>query len=151
MDEHYISTQASVHSEGDIVFTTREAISWLSSNYLWFVAIVAVIGGGKFLTVDLPGIPKIIKDFMSIKTDKDAKAAELVGKKLENYNKALELMEKMEKSGITMSDLEKIEPSLKLLSTYSSSMQIVPLATTVESNINISSDVFETDNEEETA
>ena len=151
MDEHYISTQASVHSEGDIVFTIREAISWLSSNYLWFVAIVAVIGGGKFLTVDLPGIPKIIKDFMSIKTDKDAKAAELVGKKLENYNKALELMEKMEKSGITMSDLEKIEPSLKLLSTYSSSMQIVPLATTVESNINISSDIFETDNEEETA
>ncbi len=149
-DEHNISTQASVHSVGDIVFTIKEAMSWLSSNYLWFVAIVAVIGGGKFLTVDLPGIPQIIKDFISIKTEKDLKEAELTGIKLENYQKAIELKKKMLEAGINAHDLEDIETPLSLLSDCSASMQIVPLNTVNEVNIPIIEPSVETDNEEET-
>lgn len=60
VDEHDISAQASVHSVGDIVFTIKNFITWMSSNYIWFIALAAIIGGGKFLTVELPGLPKII-------------------------------------------------------------------------------------------
>ena len=150
IDEHVISTQASVHSEGDIVFTIKEAITWLSTNYLWFVAIAVVIGGGKFLSVELPGIPRIIKDVLSINVEKEKNKAELIGIELENLNKALELRDKMLSAGISPSELESLKTPLELLSTYSSSMQIVPLNTIEETNIPITSDSFETDNEEET-
>lgn len=150
IDEHDLSAQASVHSIGDIVFTIKDAMTWLSSNYLWFIAIAAIIGGGKFLTVELPGISKIIKDFISIKADKDQKTAELVGIKLENYNKALELQKKMKETGVNLSDLESLVNPLELLSECSSSMQIVPLSTVEETDIATISESFETDNEEET-
>ncbi len=151
MDEHNVSTQASVHSLGDIVFTIKETFSWLSSNYLWFVAIAVIIGGGKFLTVELPGIPKIIQNFRDIKHEKEEKEIALTGLKLENYQKALELKKKMIESGITISDLEAIEEPLKLLSSCSSSMHIVPLNTTDEApDITAISESFESDNEEET-
>lgn len=150
MDEYDISTQASIHSAGDIVFTIKNAILWLSSNYLWFVAIAAIIGGGKFLSVELPGIAKIIKDFVSIKSEKDLKDAEIAEKKLENYSKALKLRKEMLDSGITISDLENLEKPLELLSAYSTSMQIIPINTIEETDINTITNSFETDNEEET-
>lgn len=150
IDEKDVSTQASIHSEGDIVFMIRDAMHWLSSNYLWFIAIVAVIGGGKFLSIELPGIPKIIKEFMSIKSEKEAKDAELTGIKLNNYEKALELKLRMQKSGVNISDLENLDKPLELLSSYSSSMQIKPLNTVSETDIPIVSEYIETDNEEET-
>lgn len=149
IDEKDVSTQASVHSVGDIVFTIRDAITWISSNYLWFVAIAAVIGGGKFLSVELPGIAQIIKDFLAIKEEHDIKKAELTGIQLENYSKALDLKRKMLESGMNLSDLENIEEPLKMLAAYSSSMQIVPLNTVGETNIPAMPAFVETDNEEE--
>ena len=114
------------------------------------IALAVIIGGGKFLTVEFPGIPKIIKDFISIKTEKEIKEAELTGIKLENYEKALELKNKMEKSGISLSGIENLVSPLELLAACSSSMQIVPLNTIEETDISIIDDSYETDNEEET-
>lgn len=150
IDEHDISAQASVHSVGDIVFTIKNVLSWMSSNYIWFIALAVIIGGGKFLTVELPGLPKIIKDFISIKSEKEIKDAELTEKRLENYNKAFELRKKMQASGISLSELESLEAPLEILSSYSASMQITPINTARETNATPIPESFETDNEEET-
>lgn len=150
IDEHNISTQASVHSEGDIVFTIlKEGITFLSNHYIWFIAIAAILGGGKFLSVELPGLPKIIKDFMSIKSEKEVQEANLKGLQLENYKKALELKEKMLADNVSVSELENILHHLETVSECSSSMQIVPLSNDVSPSITIVSEAFETDDEEE--
>lgn len=122
----------------------------MSSNYIWFIALAVIIGGGKFLTVELPGLPKIIKDFISIKSEKEIKDAELTEKRLENYNKAFELRKKMQASGISLSELESLEAPLEILSSYSASMQITPINTARETNATPIPESFETDNEEET-
>lgn len=150
IDEHNISAQASVHSEGDIVFTIiKEGITFLSDHYIWFIAIAAILGGGKFLSVELPGLPKIIKDFMSIKSEKEAQEANLKGLQLENYKKALELKERMQADNVSVSDLEHILHHIEMVSECSSSMQIVPLSNDVSPNITIVSETYETDDEEE--
>lgn len=150
-DEHSISTQASVHSEGDIVFMIKETMNWLSTNYLWFVALAVAFGGGKFLTIEVPGFINIIKDIIAFKDDRELKKQEYIGKKLDNLDKIFELAEKIEQAGINVSELEKIEDPLALLSKCSNSMQITPLSSTTEEVPAISSETSETDNEEESA
>lgn len=144
IDEMAISTQASVHSEGDIVFTIKEIYNWFSNNYLALIAIAVVLGGGKFLTVELPGIPNIIKTILSIKTEHEKNKEELKGMQLDNLNKALELHEKLSRSGVS---LETLEGSVEILSHCRDTMQITPIETCTEPPIN-SSEIEETDDEE---
>lgn len=122
--ESSISTQASVHSVGDIVFNLKNGYQWLSDNYLCLVALIVVLGGGKFLTVQLPGVAQIIKDFLSIKTDSEKKQAELRGMELDNAQKELEIIKKLKALNIP---LDSLDSSLKTLAECSKSMQIEPI------------------------
>ena len=144
IDEMAISTQASVHSEGDIVFTIKEIYNLLSNNYLSLVAIAVVLGGGKFLTVELPGIPNVIKNILSIKTEHEKHKEELKGIKLDNMNKAIEFYDKLSKSGVS---LETLENSVDILTNCRDTMQITPIETVPNVPV-ISSDTEETENED---
>ena len=150
MEENDVSTQASVHSVGDIVFTIQDAISWLATNYIWIVAIAVLFGGGKFLTVELPGISKVIKDFLSIKYTREEHKANLTGIKLDNYQKAIDLREKMEASGLSIENLKDLEGPLKMLQSCSRSMQISPIETDLDPSKLTAVEPVETDDEEET-
>ncbi len=148
IDESFLSTQASIHSEGDIVFTIiKDAYDWLSSNYMFFIAAATVLGGGSFLTVKLPGLPSIIKDFLSIKTMHDKEKAELDGIKLEQMNKAIELKKKIEDQGMTP---EQLQTYMEILVSCSKSMQIQAIENISEPSISDACNV-QTDNEEESS
>lgn len=146
IQESDISTQASVHSIGDIVFTIiKESYDWLSNNYMFFIAIASLLGGGSFFTVKLPGLPTIIKDFLSIKTARDISKAELTDKKLEQCKKTLEIKKQMDELGMTLEDFQLY---MEKLASSSTSMQIQPIETIDEPSISDADDV-QTDNEEE--
>lgn len=124
IEDNVISTQASVHSIGDIVFTLKEAYNTCVSHYMIFIAFAAIIGGGKFLTVQLPGIPSFIKDVMSIKDTKRKNDAEITKLELENMEKAIELKLKLKDNNLTIEDLST---PLELLESCQRSMQIEPI------------------------
>lgn len=146
IDEMAISAQASVHSIGDIVFSIKEIYNWFSNNYLILIAIAAVIGGGKFLTVELPGIPSIIKDFISIKNEKARNEAELTKLQLENLEKALEIEERLKQNGVSS---DQLIAHLQTLNKCKSSMQIKPIASSCDPSLLLNDEVEETDDAEE--
>lgn len=82
-------------------------------------------------------------------SEKQMENEKLTEQKIENYNKALELMKKMQESGINLSDLESLDEPLSLLSKYSTSMRITPIDIVEEANITPIQESFETDDEEE--
>ena len=146
IDEAAISTQASIHSIGDIVFNIKNLFTFLSDNYLYIIAIVVVFGGGKFLTVELPGIPKIIKDIFSIETDKKVKLAELRGIELENAKKELELIEKLSSLNV---EPETLATASTILNSCSEKMKIEPIEKATELTIDNQALFSQTDDEEE--
>lgn len=126
IEENVISTQASVHSIGDIVFTLKDIYKTCVSNYMLFIALATIIGGGKFLTAKLPGIPAFIKDIMSIKDTKRKNDAEITKLELENMEKAIDLKLKLKENNLTIDDLST---PLELLASCQRSMQIEPIET----------------------
>ncbi len=146
IDEMAISAQASVHSIGDIVFSIKEIYNWFSNNYLILVAIAVVIGGGKVLTAELPGIPSIIKDFISIKNEKARNEAELTKLQLENLEKALEIEERLKQNGVSSDELIA---HLQTLNKCKSSMQIKPIVSSCNPSLLSTDEVEETDDAEE--
>ncbi len=147
IDENAISTQASVHSVGDIVFTIKNLYTWAADNYIFFIALAVIFGGGKFLGIELPGIPRILKDILSIKTTHAKEKEELAEHKLQNIEKMVELQEKLSEKNI---DINSLISSLEILTNCSSSMQIQPLEAITEPSIEDASIVSPSDNEEET-
>lgn len=147
IDENAISTQASVHSVGDIVFTIKNLYTWAADNYLFFIALAVILGGGKVLTIELPGVPQIIKNILSIKTTHAKEKEALTERKLQNIEKMVELQEKLTEKNI---DINSLISSLEILANCSSSMQIQPLEAISEPSIEDASIVSPSDNEEET-
>lgn len=126
IDENDISTQASVHSVGDIVFTIKNIVQYLSDNYIWFIAFAVIIGGGKFMTFEFPGLPSIIRDFISCRYENDLRKEEVINARLENEMKVIELKERMRNSGITEEKLQELISPIETLSKSSHSMLITP-------------------------
>lgn len=140
LDNNIITTQASVHSVGDIVFNIYKS---LADNYLILIAIAVILGGGNFLTVELPGIPAVLQKILSIKTNHQKEQAELDSIKLENLNKALDIKKKLNDANLTLDDLNNI----KLLADCSKSMKIIPIENLSEPTVPENTDV-QTDDEE---
>lgn len=120
-DENLISTQASVHSVGDVVFNI---VKIMSEHQAFFIIILLLLCGGKGLSIELPGIAKVISSILSIKVDHDIKKEKLTGKKLDNYNAAYELVKKLEKDGITLEQLDDFKKNMATFEKCSHSMQV---------------------------
>lgn len=146
IDEMAVSTQATVHSVGDVVFAIKEIYSWFTSNYIIFIAIAVILGGGKFFTSELPGIAKIIKDFQSIKDEKRKSNAEITKLELDNIEKAIEIQQRMKECGV---DPKTLFTSIGILSDCRDSMQIRPIETLPAPISNIEDESSETDDEEQ--
>lgn len=146
IDDSAISTQASVQSIGDIIYNIKDLGQFLSDNYLWFIAIFVVLGGGKFLTVELPGLPNIIKNILSISDERKLSKEKLTEKKLDNAIRAVELQEKMKEINMSNEDLLRC---LNSLNDYGRSMDIRPLDSIDQPTISDAATHVSTDNEEE--
>lgn len=146
MDESAISIQTSVHSVGDIVITLKEAATWLSQNYLWFVGIAAVIGGGKFAGCELPGIVKIFSDAISLKNKRKLEQAQIEEKNLENLQKKVDIAKAITS---TNENPEHFLRCLELLGVSGASMQIRPYDTIDAPTITSSSEPNKSDDEEQ--
>lgn len=146
IDEMAVSTQATVHSVGDIVFSIKEIYSWFTSNYLIFIAFVVVLGGGKFFTIKLPGIAQIIKDFQSINNEKRKSDAEIKKLELDNIEKAIQIQKRMKECGV---DPETLFSSIGILSDCRNSMEIKPIETLPTLISNTKDTTPETDDEEQ--
>lgn len=119
--EENISTKLALESPGDIVINIKNIFDFVCDNYLPIIGIIVFLGGGSFLTVKLPGVPQIIKDILSIKTDIQMKKADLEGIELDNMNKKLDIFNKLKQAGI---DPSSFDSSLNLLNDCSKSMEI---------------------------
>lgn len=126
VEEKNISTQASIHSPGDIVFSIKAIMEFLSEHYIWFIAFIVVLGGGKFLTVDLPGIPKILKDIIILLHENERQKNEMRNQQLEFHLKALELANRLKEADFTIQDLENLEKNINTLTACSNAMAITP-------------------------
>lgn len=148
IDEMAISTQATVHSAGDVVFAIKEIYNWFTSNYLIFIALATIIGGEKFLTVELPGIARIIKDFQTIKDEKRKNDAEITQLELDNLQKAIDIEQRIKETGV---DPQILLNNIGILSACRQSMQINPIESLATPITNATDEIVETDDEEQEA
>ncbi len=144
-DEHKISTQLALQSEGDIVFFLQNAFNLLVESKTLLIGLVVLIGGGNFLSVQLPGVPKIIENILSIKPDVELKTEEIKKARLENeslaidnLNKKYELMEKLKKEGV---DIPTLLADFDQIAKSQQTMQIRP----PENEVLIPSDVTDSE------
>ncbi|MDD6217590.1 MAG: hypothetical protein PUB28_12765 [Roseburia sp.] len=123
-NEEAISTQASVHSVGDFIFQIPDLIAVPSKDYLFFIALAVILGGGKFGKNELPGIAKTIKSFINIPHEMKMNEQKLTEKKLKNLDMAIEIKKKLDASGISPDELQVISDTLI---TSSTKMKIEPI------------------------
>ena len=118
------------------------------SNYLIFIALATIIGGGKFLTVELPGIARIIKDFQTIKDEKRKNDAEITQLELDNLQKAIDIEQRIKETGV---DPQILLNNIGILSACRQSMQINPIESLATPITNVTDEIVETDDEEQEA
>ena len=126
VEEDKISTQVNINSPGPIDFSILSVYNWLKDNHLAILGIMVVLGGGNFLTFQLPGIPQIIKDICSLKTLVKREKLENDKLELEIYEKKVELVEKIKSAGIDPADLES---SLLTICNNANALNVQPIET----------------------
>ena len=103
--EENISTQVSLNSPGDIVFSLNNIKDFLINNWTYIFGMLVVLGGGSAFSFKIPGIIEIIKNLASAKDEYRIKHAEADEKELEVLEKRMQLYEKVKSSGITPDEL----------------------------------------------
>ena len=146
IDEHKISTQVNINSPGPIDFLVVDIYNFLKTNYLPILGLLAVAGGGSFLTFKFPGIPQIIKDIFTIPEEIKIKKLEVEKTELEIFEKKIEIMEKIKSAGINPEDLKK---SLNVILDSTSELDVQPIETVNITTIDIVEPSEEDESEDE--
>ena len=105
--EEYISTQVSLNSPGDIVFSLINVKNFLVDNWEKIFAILVLIGGGSGLSFKFPGVIDVIKSILSAKDEYRIKHAEAEIAELDVMEKRLNLVQKIKDSGINPESLNR--------------------------------------------
>lgn len=92
--EECISTQVSLNSPGDIVFSLVNVKNLLVDNWQFIFAILVFLGGGSALSFKVPGAIDIVKSIFSAKDDYRIKHAEAEKAELEVLEKKADLLQK---------------------------------------------------------
>ena len=122
--EECISTQVSLNSPGDIVFSLVNVKNILVNNWQFIFAILVFLGGGSALTFKVPGAIDIIKSIFSAKDEYRIKHAEAEKSELEVLEKKVALMQKIKDSGI---DPESLKTPINALLNGCSSLEVEPI------------------------
>lgn len=149
--EENISTQASIHSLGDIVFTLKDGYQFLCDHSFGLCLLLLILIGGKGCGFELPGLAKTILNYKDInnamrKSDAEASIAESEAKikELECAEKFLQFEQELKNKNM---DPDEFYSHLDSLTKFSKSMQI---SDKLPSTANLSSSDVEckTDDEE---
>ena len=146
IDEHKISTQVNINSPGPIDFLVVDIYNFLKTNYLPILGMLAVAGGGSFLTFKFPGLPQIIKDIFTIPEEIKIKKLEAEKTELEIIEKKIEIMERIKSAGINPEDLKK---SLDVILDSTSELEVQPIETMDITTIDIAEPSEEDESEDE--
>lgn len=139
--EENISTQASIHSLGDIVFTLKEGFQILSDHSFGLCLLFLILIGGKGCGFELPGLAKTILNYKDIdnkmrRSDAETSIAESEAnlKKLECAEKFLQFEQELREKNI---DSNEFYSHLNTITNCSASMQItdvLPSTTSLSSS-----------------
>lgn len=122
--EERISTQMSLSSPGDAVYTLEKVYEFAKDNWSSIFGILIFLGGGSALSFHVPGLIDIVKNILHAPDEINQKHAETELKQLEVLSKRIEVLEKIRSSGINPEDL--VQP-LEALSQGASSLQAEPI------------------------
>lgn len=122
--EECISTQVSLNSPGDIVFSLVNVKDLLVNNWQFIFGMLVFLGGGSALTFKVPGAIDIIKSILFAKDDYRIKHAEAEKAELEVWEKKAELLQKIKDSGI---DPESLNDPVNALLSGCSTLEVEPI------------------------
>lgn len=118
-DEEFLSTSLNLNSPGKVVILLKKGFSNLKKAVIPLVGLYIAIVGGSGLGFEFPGIAGFIKDIKSIDIEIEKEKAELDSQRLENYQKAIELIQEAEAEGVDLNEaiqgletLEGLNPAL---------------------------------------
>lgn len=119
-----ISTQVSLNSPGDIVFSLVNVKNLLVDNWQFIFAILVFLGGGSALSFKVPGAIDIVKSIFSAKDDYRIKHAEAEKAELEVLEKKADLLQKIKDSGINP---ESLKNPVDALLTGCTTLEVEPI------------------------
>lgn len=122
--EECISTQVSLNSPGDIVFSLVNVKDLLVNNWQFIFGMLVFLGGGSALTFKVPGAIDIIKSILFVKVDYRIKHAEAEKAELEVWEKKAELLQKIKDSGI---DPESLNDPVNALLSGCATLEVEPI------------------------
>ena len=144
--EPKISTQVNINSPGPIDFSIIDIYNWLKLNYLPLLGILAIAGGGSFLTFKFPGVPQVIKDIFTIPDEIKKKKLETEKVELEVIEKKIEIIERIKSSGINPEDLKK---SIDVIMDSTTELDVQPIEAMDVSPTDIAESSEEDESEDE--
>lgn len=119
VDEETLSTSLNLNSPGKVVVFLKQGFSSLKKKVLPLVGIYIAIVGGSGLGFEFPGLVGFIKEVQTMEIDLEKEKAELDSLRLENYQKALEVIKDAKGEGIDLNEvlqgLETLESLNKVL------------------------------------
>lgn len=121
--EECISTQVSLNSPGDIVFSLVNVKNLLVDNWQFIFAILVFLGGSA-LSFKVPGAIDIVKSIFSAKDDYRIKHAEAEKAELEVLEKKADLLQKIKDSGINP---ESLKNPVDALLTGCTTLEVEPI------------------------
>lgn len=146
VDEDVLETTINLNSPGKIKVKLRNIANKLSKQRWFFLALFILMTGGSIKDVEWPGIVKVIQDFRtmnvyiqkeeagldSIHLSNELLEAEIEGKKLENANAILDILEKAEANNI---DVNKLLQQCDLLLEANESLELKSNETPVNDQV----------------
>lgn len=122
--EENIATQLSLHSPGDNIYILKNAYEFVKDNWMYFLGLLVVLGGGSAFTFNVPGLVDIIKNILNAPSEIKEKRCSAELKELEVLNKRVELYDKIASSGV---DMTKLSGPLEKLYASASSLEATPI------------------------
>lgn len=112
VDEEILSTSLNLNSPGKVVVFLKKGFSSLKKKVLPLVGVYIAIVGGSGFGFEFPGLVGFIKEVQTMEIDLEKEKAELDSLRLENYQKALEVIKDAKSEGI---DLDEVLQGLETL------------------------------------
>ena len=125
-EEELVSVTVNLNSPGKITVRLEKGYEKLKKGAIPLVAIYLVVFGGSGFGFEFPGLAggiiDTIKESRTMEAEVKIKEAELKGKQLENYEKAMEVIKMSKETGVEI-DVDKVLDDLEMVNALNESLQ----------------------------
>lgn len=105
VDEETLATSLNLNSPGKVVVFLKKGFSSLKKKVLPLVGVYIAIVGGSGFGFEFPGLVGFIKEVQTMEIDLEKEKTELDSLRLENYQKALEVIKDAKDEGIDLNEV----------------------------------------------